>query len=406
MESSMLILLLFICCLVDLSSAAVVHVPVTYSESLRIRLMREGKWQEHLKLKESLRSKMAKEFKTSTFAAIIQGVNDYDDLSYRGNITIGTPSTQQFAVVLDTGSSNFWIPDSSCFSLICSVKNRFNSTASSTYRMMDGFWQVGYGGGQSAFGILGQDTITLGGVGEPQLHIPKQVFGQAIAMNNFQNDGLDGILGLGFTFLANRFIVPPVINAMSQNLLDEPIFTVWLQRQGAQSGVLGGQYTYGGFDSEHCGAVIAYQHLSTASYWQFRMKAVGAGNYLNRKGWDVISDTGTSFIGGPPYIIEDLGKAIGAVYDSSTQSYTVDCSKTSSLPNLMLRIGNHDYNIEPINFVVEMLPGFCVIGIFPFSFGGYGPSWIIGDPFIRQFCQIYDVGQQRIGFAPAKLVGK
>lgn len=30
-----------------------------------------------------------------------------------------------------------------------------------------------------------------------------------------------------------------------------------------------------------------------------------------------------------------------------------------------------------------------------------GPSWILGDPFIRQYCQIYDVGNKRMGFAPS-----
>jgi len=31
-------------------------------------------------------------------------------------------------------------------------------------------------------------------------------------------------------------------------------------------------------------------------------------------------------------------------------------------------------------------------------FGGI--DWILGDPFIRKFCNIYDVGNSRIGLAP------
>ncbi|KIH69018.1 hypothetical protein ANCDUO_00644 [Ancylostoma duodenale] len=40
-------------------------------------------------------------------------INDYYDMEYLGNVTIGTPD-QTFQVVLDTGSSNFWIPDYTC----------------------------------------------------------------------------------------------------------------------------------------------------------------------------------------------------------------------------------------------------------------------------------------------------
>lgn len=48
-------------------------------------------------------------------------------------------------------------------------------------------------------------------------------------MNGFHNDPLDGILGLGFTYRASLLIPPPVINAIAQGLLDQPIFTVWMQ---------------------------------------------------------------------------------------------------------------------------------------------------------------------------------
>lgn len=35
----------------------------------------------------------------------------------------------------------------------------------------------------------------------------------------------------------------------------------------------------------------------------------------------------------------------------------------------------------------------------PHDGGSFGPTWIFGDPFIRQYCQIYDIGNERIGFA-------
>jgi cathepsin D len=40
-------------------------------------------------------------------------VNDWEDLEYVGNVTTGTPM-QTFQVVLDTGSANYWVPDTTC----------------------------------------------------------------------------------------------------------------------------------------------------------------------------------------------------------------------------------------------------------------------------------------------------
>lgn len=78
-----------------------------------------------------------------------------------------------------------------------------------------------------------------------------------------------------------------------------------------KEGIRGGVFTYGDYDTENCGAEIASVPLTSATYWQFRMDAVEAGSYSSNKGWEVISDTGTSFIGGPGAIIEGLATALG-----------------------------------------------------------------------------------------------
>ncbi|CAG8661808.1 793_t:CDS:1, partial [Racocetra fulgida] len=46
------------------------------------------------------------------------------DITYYGAITIGK---QEFNVLLDTGSSNLWIPNKDCTSAICQNHNRFDS---------------------------------------------------------------------------------------------------------------------------------------------------------------------------------------------------------------------------------------------------------------------------------------
>ncbi|VDM37084.1 unnamed protein product [Toxocara canis] len=380
------------------SSALVHRIGLTRIESKRTKMIRSGMWEEYVREREVRRTLYnIMEKRTS------QIVNDYDDMEYLGNITIGTPQ-QEFLVVLDTGSANLWVPDSSCdraqpsgcsadcasykwmcrflcpqecctgyemnasqfaraASPVCAPKNKFDSSKSTTYQLDGRKWHLQYGSGSSS-GFLGIDTVRFGGIGTDQLVVPYTTFGQATVMDKtFSHSPIDGILGLAFPSLAVENVLPPLNNAIRQGLLDEPIFTVWLEHRGAQKGVFGGVFTYGAFDTEHCGGVIAHEPLSSATYWQFRMRSIGAAHYESTGfGYQVISDTGTSFIGGPKSITDSIANALGA------------------------KLGN----------------GQCALGMFPMGGAGWGPQWILGDPFIREFCQVHDFEKQRIGFAPSK----
>lgn len=71
-------------------------------------------------------------------------------------------------------------------------------------------------------------------------------------------------------------------------------------------------FSYGSIDDVNCGDVIDYVPLSSATFWQFRLRGVKAGNYSISGTWEAISDTGTSLIGGPAAIINRLGATVRA----------------------------------------------------------------------------------------------
>ncbi|KJH53579.1 eukaryotic aspartyl protease [Dictyocaulus viviparus] len=415
-------LLLILLALMHLTLAGVHQIPLLKIESLKMKMIREGRWSTYLKQKNVAR------YMRQMNGVTPEQVADHDDEEYIGNITIGTPE-QIFRVVLDTGSSNLWVPDSTCgkgphkcdsplcrMQVFCAMlcedqqcctgspqnvdsckdKQKFDKNQSTTYSSDGRQWTIQYGTG-SANGYLGKDTVRFGSPGTKQLVIPGVVFGQATSLAQFfAEQPFDGILGLAFQSLAVDGITPPFQVAIDKHLVDQPLFTVFLKHTPGEVKVDGGLYTYGGIDSINCESAVNFQPLSSATYWQFLMTGVKSGSYEATNQWQVISDTGTSFMGVPSAVLEGIVRDAGAKYDQATELYFVDCKAN---PTMELTIGNVKYTIEAKNLVLPSGDGRCMMTVFDMPGYGFGPSWILGDPFIREYCNIYDMGQKRIGFA-------
>ena len=52
-------------------------------------------------------------------------------------------------------------------------------------------------------------------------------------------------------------------------------------------------------------------------------------------------------------------------------------------------------------FQLKIGDGSCVLAFDEVSSSGFGPSWVLGATFIRTYCNIYDIGNERIGFQKA-----
>ncbi|PAV86150.1 hypothetical protein WR25_24452 [Diploscapter pachys] len=331
--------------------------------STRFQMIAKGKHHEYLEYLEMKR--LANKPKRRDW--VPQNANDWGDFEYIGNITI--------------------IPDVRC-KKICADKHRFDQTKSSTYKKDYEQWQIEYGSGEAA-GFLGIDTVRFGDVGTTQLSVPKTQFGQAETIADVFTDdpAFDGILGLAFQSLSVLDDWEPVfINAIKQGLLDQPLFTVYLEHRGAPNNVPGGVYTYGAIDTVNCGELIAYQPLSSATYFQYTISNLSIADYVSKGKVDVISDTGTSFFGGPGYNIKKIAQATNSTWSKHDQLYYVDCA--TNVGPFNITINNIVYSVQPVNYIVDIGNNTCLLAFFEFDFGGFGPSWIFGDPF-------------RVGFAPS-----
>src|ERR1051326_3521104 len=101
----------------------------------------------------------------------IQRQADKANLDF-SDIALGTPS-QTFKVVLDTGSSNLWVPSTECNSIACYLHTRYDHSVSSTYKKNGTSFEIRYGSG-SLSGFVSQDTFQIG-----DLKVKNQDFAEA-----------------------------------------------------------------------------------------------------------------------------------------------------------------------------------------------------------------------------------
>jgi saccharopepsin len=264
-------------------------------------------------------------------------------------ITIGTPP-QTFKVVLDTGSSNLWVPSSECGSIACYLHTKYDSSSSSTYKKNGTAFEIRYG---SLSGFVSQDVMTIG-----DLKIKDQIFAEATEEPGlaFAFGRFDGILGLGYDTISVNKIPPPFYNMIDQGLLDEPVFAFYLSdtNNGDDS-----EATFGGVDESHYTGKITTIPLRRKAYWEVDLDAITFGDSTAElENTGVILDTGTSLIALPTTLAELLNKEIGAKKGYNGQ-YTIECEKRDSLPDMSFTLSGHEFAITPYDYILEV-QGSCI----------------------------------------------
>ncbi|CAF4174961.1 unnamed protein product [Adineta steineri] len=284
---------------------------------------------------------------TSVDENLINEMNSY----WMGTISIGTPP-QSFNIDFDTGSSDLWIPSIRCLS------------------SCDG------------------------------LSVVNQVFAEALNMSGF-NGVSDGLLGLAYPDLANGGETPLFYNMYAQNLIPQPIFSFYFNPDS--SVVPGGELILGGADTSKYTGSLAYVNVSTQGYWQFKVNSITAGSTTTicSSNCNAIADTGTTLILGPTSQINALNAALGATYHASTGLYSVSCSSRTQqgFPNITFTIGGQQFTLSVLQYFIIVNSGssftcYSVFGVSPLT-----NVWILGDYFLSRFYSLYDISQNRVGFA-------
>uniref|UniRef100_A0A0N5A659 Peptidase A1 domain-containing protein n=1 Tax=Parastrongyloides trichosuri TaxID=131310 RepID=A0A0N5A659_PARTI len=367
-----------------------------------------------------------------TLASTEQQVHDFDDIELLTNITIGTPG-QTFSVIPDTGSSNLWVPDITCsdkklkcnlvcrISLLCNIfcdksccdkskinkytkshcdgKVKFNSKKSSTYTKNGTLFTLQYGTGNVS-GFIGIDTVGLISINDSILEIENTTFGQVTkASSDIISTPADGVMGLGFSNSNSKNNIPVLTNAANQKLFDKNMFTVYLPYVGNDNGMI----TFGGLDSDHCNSYVDYHPLSSNLYWQFNMQGIYISNGANFQFnfWEALSDTSTSYIGGPAFVVNIIAQFANANYSAEYEAFMIDCN--AYIPDIYLFSSTKVFSIPKKLLVDRYDENICALAMFGIENNGYAPQWILGHPFIKSYCHVYDLDNMRIGFASLRV---
>ncbi|KAG9490313.1 hypothetical protein GDO78_005935 [Eleutherodactylus coqui] len=381
---------------------ALQRIPLMKMPTIRQQLRQNDELQDFLLLHQStvFAQKYAQCFPDSLSLAAgptSEYLFDYMNAQYFGQVSLGTPP-QNFTVVFDTGSSNFWIPSSYCVSEACHVHEKFESFLSTSYQHGGKSFSIHYGTGQLV-GVTGKDTLRIS-----NLTIVDQDFGQSVVEpgRTFVVAQFDGVLGLGYPSLAVANAVPVFDQMMKQQLVEKPIFSFHLNKD--ESYEHGGVLILGGIDDSLYKGPIHWIPLTNKGYWQIRLDSIKVHGKVAfcPNGCEAILDSGTSLITGPSVDIKLLQELIGAT-PSSFGEYTVDCRYLSRYPTVTFTLDNRDYTITPHQYVLkeytEKSPQ-CLTGFQPMDLNTKsGPLWILGDIFMSKFYSIFDRENDRIGLA-------
>jgi len=319
-------------------------------------------------------------------------LSNYMNAQYYGEISLGTPP-QKFSVIFDTGSSNLWVPSTHCTSIACFLHNRFDSRKSSTFKSNGTEFEIHYGSG-SLEGIISNDVLKVG-----DITVEDQDFGESVKEPGltFAFGKFDGIFGLGYDRISVKGVVPPFYNMVNSGLLDNSVFSFWLNN--ANEGEVGGELVFGDYDTSHFNGKIHWAPVKRKMYWEVQLeKVVFDGEEVDMDDTGAAIDTGTSLLAVPTVVADLINKQIGAKKNFAGQ-YVIECDKVPGLPDFGLQFNGKLFTLKGSDYILEV-QNQCISAFMGLDIPEpLGPIWIIGDAFLRKFYTIYDLGNDRVGFA-------
>lgn len=323
-------------------------------------------------------------------------------MQYSGSLQLGTPP-QDFSLIFDTGSSVLftqwlWVASSLCQNCHSSA-GQFNSAKSATFANTGLAEHLEYGQG-SATGTVCTDVAAVGG-----LAAQKQSFVLVTKDTDFGGMKADGILGLGFKRLSGD--VPTLIdNLKHQGAIDKAIFAVYLDddaftnEESDASNIMIGGYDLESYAEEN--STFAYVKVyKEIGYWTVSLQGLSYGKQsLQMVSKMAIVDTGTSYLIGPEQeVLQFLSPLLtSGKCQTKVSGVMCDCGTKYDIEDyspLVFTLGGYMFSV-PSSAYMWKAGNQCMVLVASLP---NLQMWILGDVFLRNYYTVFDMEEERVGFA-------
>ncbi|KAI6208927.1 Eukaryotic aspartyl protease [Aphelenchoides besseyi] len=265
------------------------------------------------------------------------------DVIYKGTVYVGTPP-KAFNVVFDTGSGVFWLPIKGCKSSgphadACKSKDRtYDPKESTTSKRSRRSFRLHYGTGH-AFGRYYTDNVQFGSSNNKSMKMDNVLIGAANHIEYIDH----GIVGL----------------SLPASRQAKPLF----------------------FE---------------ASMWRFVVSEFKVGSYsASTIQKYAITDTGTSYIQIPTKFFQNVVDELKA--EKMKGYYVMPCDSKFEME---FTINGKTFKVSEKEVLLNQGYGQkCVVAI---GDAGMFDMFLLGDAFVRGWCQVYDIKEKKVGFAPVK----
>jgi hypothetical protein len=336
-------------------------------------------------------------------------INNSDDQMVI-NLCLGTPK-QCFNVLIDSGSFFLWVRDIYSFDASTSG-NKFDYKNSTTFENSKIPYLIKYGTGM-ATGEIVRDSLTLGNKQIDPLNF-------ILVNNDESNQGIDGILGLGYYYdnlrEKNSLQFSLIDQLYDNKLIKSKIFTQKYTSDKRGKMYIGDLPEEIQSDMDHYGTcrTIKYSYSGTLNpRWECSLKKMFYGNE-NVNGTSVkaindpvLFDTGTNMILIPVKYLyylkvtyfKDLVESDICTFEiNSAQFIVVKClpvEEVLRLPYLNFAFDDWIIRMRPRELFYKQPDGFVYFAI---TASNEINIWIFGEPILKKFHVVFDKTNDVIGF--------